>query len=31
VKDDETKFLATSREAASQLQQLFEADEAKSD
>jgi|KBSSwiStaDraftv2_1062776.scaffolds.fasta_scaffold21290_4 glutathione-regulated potassium-efflux system ancillary protein KefC/glutathione-regulated potassium-efflux system protein KefB len=31
VKDDETKFLATSREAASQLEQLFAADEAKSD
>ena len=31
VKDDETKFLATSREAASQLEQLFVADEAKSE
>ncbi|MFL6600720.1 MAG: monovalent cation:proton antiporter-2 (CPA2) family protein [Steroidobacteraceae bacterium] len=31
VKDDETKFLATSREAASQLEQLFAADEAKTD
>jgi glutathione-regulated potassium-efflux system ancillary protein KefC/glutathione-regulated potassium-efflux system protein KefB len=31
VKDDETKFLATSREAASQLERLFEADEAKSE
>ena len=31
VKDDETKFLATSREAASQLEQLFAADEAKSE
>ncbi len=31
VKDDETKFLATSREAASQLEHLFEADEAKSE
>jgi len=29
VKDDETKFLATSRAAASQLEQLFAADEAK--
>jgi monovalent cation:proton antiporter-2 (CPA2) family protein len=29
VKADETKFLATSREAAQQLEQLFEADEAK--
>jgi len=31
VKDDETKFVATSREAASQLEQLFAADEAKSE
>jgi monovalent cation:proton antiporter-2 (CPA2) family protein len=31
VKDDETKFLATSREAASQLEQLFAADEAKAE
>jgi monovalent cation:proton antiporter-2 (CPA2) family protein len=31
VKDDETKFLATSREAASQLEQLFTADEAKAE
>ena len=31
VKDDETKFLATSRAAASQLEQLFAADEAKSE
>jgi monovalent cation:proton antiporter-2 (CPA2) family protein len=31
VKDDETKFLATSVEAAQQLEKLFEADEAKSE
>jgi glutathione-regulated potassium-efflux system protein KefB len=31
VKEDETKFLATSREAAQQLEKLFEADEAKPD
>jgi monovalent cation:proton antiporter-2 (CPA2) family protein len=31
VKDDETKFLATSRAAASQLELLFAADEAKSE
>src|SRR5262249_18010291 len=31
VKDDENKFLATSREAARQLEQLFEADEAKAE
>jgi Kef-type K+ transport system membrane component KefB len=31
VKDDENKYLATSREAASQLEQLFEADEAKAE
>src|ERR1700738_1553501 len=31
VKDDETKLLATSREAASQWEQLFVADEAKSE
>jgi voltage-gated potassium channel Kch len=31
VKDDETKFLATSREAGQQLEHLFEADEAKSE
>jgi len=31
VKDDETKFIATSREAAQQLEGLFEADEAKSE
>ncbi len=31
VKDDETKFLATSLEAAKQLEQLFEADVAKSE
>jgi len=30
VKEDETKFLATSREAAQQLEKLFESDEAKS-
>ncbi|MBV8805966.1 MAG: NAD-binding protein, partial [Sinobacteraceae bacterium] len=30
VKDDENKFLSTTREAAKQLEQLFEADEAKS-
>ena len=29
VKDDETKFIATSREAATQLENLFKADEAK--
>jgi len=29
VKEDEAKFLATSREAAQQLERLFEADEAK--
>jgi glutathione-regulated potassium-efflux system protein KefB len=29
VKDDENKFLSTTREAAVQLEQLFEADEAK--
>jgi monovalent cation:proton antiporter-2 (CPA2) family protein len=29
VKDDETKFMATSRAAATQLEKLFEADEAK--
>jgi monovalent cation:proton antiporter-2 (CPA2) family protein len=29
VKEDETKFLATTREAAQQLEKLFEADEAK--
>jgi len=29
VKEDETKFLAASREAAKQLEKLFEADEAK--
>jgi len=28
VKDDENKFLATSREAAEQLEKLFEADRA---
>ena len=31
VKEDETKFFATSREAAKQLEQLFEADEAKAE
>jgi monovalent cation:proton antiporter-2 (CPA2) family protein len=31
VKDDETKFLATSRAAATQLEELFEADEAKTE
>ena len=31
VKDDESKFLATSRAAASQLEELFEADVAKSE
>lgn len=31
VKDDETKFLATSREAAQQLEGLFKADEADTD
>ena len=31
VKDDETKFLATSREAAQQLEKLFEADRTRSD
>jgi monovalent cation:proton antiporter-2 (CPA2) family protein len=31
VKDDEIKFIATSRESASQLEQLFVADEAKSE
>jgi glutathione-regulated potassium-efflux system ancillary protein KefC/glutathione-regulated potassium-efflux system protein KefB len=31
VKDDETKFRATSEEAAKQLEKLFEADEAKAD
>jgi monovalent cation:proton antiporter-2 (CPA2) family protein len=31
VKDDETKFLATSRAAASQLEELFEADVAKTE
>jgi len=31
VKEDETKFLAASREAARQLEQLFEADEAKAE
>jgi monovalent cation:proton antiporter-2 (CPA2) family protein len=31
VKDDETKFLATSVEAAQQLEKLFEADEVKSE
>jgi glutathione-regulated potassium-efflux system protein KefB len=31
VKDDETKFVATSLEAAQQLEQLFAADEAKSE
>lgn len=31
VKDDENKFLSTTRAAASQLEQLFEADEAKSE
>ena len=31
VKDDETKFVATSRAAASQLEQLFAADEAKTE
>jgi glutathione-regulated potassium-efflux system ancillary protein KefC/glutathione-regulated potassium-efflux system protein KefB len=31
VKDDETKFLATSVEAAQQLEKLFEADEATSE
>ncbi|MGH8140251.1 MAG: monovalent cation:proton antiporter-2 (CPA2) family protein [Steroidobacteraceae bacterium] len=31
VKEDETKFLAASREAAQQLEKLFEADEAKSE
>jgi glutathione-regulated potassium-efflux system ancillary protein KefC/glutathione-regulated potassium-efflux system protein KefB len=31
VKDDETKFLATSVEAAQQLEKLFDADEAKSE
>jgi voltage-gated potassium channel Kch len=30
VKEDETKFLATSREAAQQLEKLFETDEVKS-
>ncbi|HWZ62187.1 MAG TPA: monovalent cation:proton antiporter-2 (CPA2) family protein [Steroidobacteraceae bacterium] len=29
VKEDETKFIATTREAAQQLEKLFEADEAK--
>ncbi len=31
VKEDETKFRATSQEAAKQLEKLFEADEAKSE
>jgi glutathione-regulated potassium-efflux system ancillary protein KefC/glutathione-regulated potassium-efflux system protein KefB len=31
VKEDENKFLATSREAAAQLEKLFETDEAKSE
>ena len=31
VKEDETKFLAASREAAQQLEKLFEADEAKTE
>ncbi|MDB6090280.1 MAG: Glutathione-regulated potassium-efflux system protein KefB, partial [Gammaproteobacteria bacterium] len=31
VKEDETKLVATSREAAQQLEKLFEADEAKSE
>jgi len=31
VKDDETKFLATSRAAATQLEELFEADVAKTE
>jgi monovalent cation:proton antiporter-2 (CPA2) family protein len=31
VKDDETKFIATSRAAASQLEELFEADVAKTE
>ncbi|HVO45219.1 MAG TPA: monovalent cation:proton antiporter-2 (CPA2) family protein [Steroidobacteraceae bacterium] len=31
VKEDESKFLAASREAAQQLEKLFEADEAKSE
>jgi glutathione-regulated potassium-efflux system ancillary protein KefC/glutathione-regulated potassium-efflux system protein KefB len=31
VKEDETKFLATSREAAQQLEKLFETDEVKSE
>ncbi len=31
VKEDETKFLAASKEAARQLEQLFEADEAKAE
>jgi monovalent cation:proton antiporter-2 (CPA2) family protein len=31
VKDDESKFLATSREAAQQLEKLFEADRTRSD
>jgi hypothetical protein len=29
VKEDESKFLATSREAAQQLEKLFESDEPK--
>jgi glutathione-regulated potassium-efflux system protein KefB len=31
VKDDDVKFVATSREAAKQLEGLFAADEAKTD
>ncbi len=31
VKEDETKFLATSREAAQQLEKLFETDEFKTE
>jgi hypothetical protein len=31
VKEDENKFLATSREAAQQLEKLFETDEVKSE
>jgi voltage-gated potassium channel Kch len=31
VKEDEAKFLATTREAAQQLERLFEADEASSE
>ena len=31
VKDDESKFLATSREAAAQLEKLFESDEIRAE